>query len=271
MEQIKTPELNRESEAIPKKYSNLFSDALLLILLTAGAYWIAYKFESGYLGFYGLSLDLLEIKVENILIAAGSIITFLFLPFMIFNFATSFLPSQPLLREKFIRDIGLIALIVLIFSAYGFQGTNWLYCLGIILFIILLEVVWPIAVFSKKGPIKERFIADEEAENKTRAGLLVNRVGRMLPPVFFITLLLVLLLGSFASIVGLSLAKNQEKYYLIDDSVNTVVVRVYQDRAICITYNPDSNKIQSQVVIENLNSSEKLILSRKKIGKLIPE
>jgi len=266
------PNATKSNEAINrKKYNELFSEVLLLSLLTAGAYWVAYKFELGYLNFYGFTPDFIQIRIENILIAAGAVLSSFALPFIVINLLSPFVPKNPLLRWKFIRILGFLFILIFFASLYGVANNYWILYLVAFGLIVLFEIVWPILVFSKEGSISSRFIADEKAEEKNRARLLINRIAGFIPPIFYLLILSVFLLGTLANIIGMTQAQNRKEYFETDNQKNVAIVRINGDSMLGVSYDPKTKKILEQVSIQYIDSKDIILLKNKKVGKLIPK
>jgi hypothetical protein len=135
-------------------------------------------------------------------------------------------------------------------------------------YIILFEVLWPILLFKNKKSIKDRIIADENAEldSSSRAlfGRLQKTFGTFISSIIYVTLLGCML----ASSAGRAKAYNQEEYYQIVNEPNIAVVRIYSDMIIGVSFDQKDKSVTKKILIQRFSERSKLELVMSKIGPL---
>ena len=72
------------------RIKDFFSEVIFIALLTAISYWFAFLYEVGYLGAFGISPQLIQVKMETILISGFAISGSMFSLFLWANLAAFF-------------------------------------------------------------------------------------------------------------------------------------------------------------------------------------
>jgi len=124
-------------------------------------------------------------------------------------------------------------------------------------------------VYSNRGSLRERFIADETAEAPVRDRLISARIQKLVgTPASFI--LLLFLVGSLcANTAGKAAAETQKEYFVFADTPDFAVVRMYGDTIIAVQFDPKTKAVQSQVIVRKI--AEKMTLIRdENLGPLTP-
>lgn len=119
-------------------------EALFIAIATAGAYWLVFRYEAGYLSGFGLPPYLVEVSLQTTLLVTLALSGIIWLLFTIINFILMLWPDHPAIQEKVFR-VGVILLFSLwhLFN-YGFRARDWIVYIGPFVFIILFEFVWPL-------------------------------------------------------------------------------------------------------------------------------
>ena len=223
-------------------------DALLLAFLTAGAYWIAFRYESAYLKVFGFPIHLTDVSLEStlvvLLILSGLLWTLV--PFA--NLFSMFCPNHPVLQVKVARIVILLALPVWHLINYGFRKNDLIFYSIIFAIILLFEFIWPIIVFRDKKSLREKFIADEIAEADPRSKTLFGRLQSVIGTTGYTIVLVILLGGIFAGTAGEVKAKTQDQYLVSVSDPTIAVIRFYKDRALCVRINPENHSFNGIVM-----------------------
>ena len=249
-------EINQE-----KNNKSYVPEAILLLILTAGSYWLSYRYESAYFSAFQLPIQLIEVSsgliLSSFIILSGAL---LFL-FSFWNLILMMLPEHPILRAKLIRIALAITFLIWNLLSYGFRIKDvWMYIITILL-IVLFEFVWPYLVFHNKKTFKERVVADEDAEEKVRSksafGIILNKFG----PLYYFIFLFIWFTTSLVSIYGTGTANSQQIYPVDIKDPTIVVIRMYNSKIICIRYDQTNKQIKSYFirdVAENEYKNEKI-------------
>jgi len=247
----------------PKRW---ISDSLLLGFLTGGAYWIAFRYETAYIEAFGFPIHLAEISLESTLVVLLLLSGIFWVLFPFSNLISFFWPKHPAIQGKFFRMALLIGLPVWQLVNYGYRRNDLVYYIFIITIIILLEIVWPLVVFRGKGDFKERFIADEVAEAGPRSRTIFGRVYTALGPMGYGFVLLFLIGGGLADSAGDAKARNEEEYLVYISDPNLAIIRLYQNRSLCVRIDREKREFVSISVRPSVDGQAEL--KKIKVGPL---
>jgi hypothetical protein len=146
-------------------WDRLFGDTVIVALMTALAYWIAAMYEVAYLKAYGFPPHLAEVSLQSTVIVAMILYgAFLFL-FMLANLIAMLQPQDPVVATKFARIFLCLIVPTWVFVNYGVgfkkeQAIAYFF----IGYIVIFEILWPRIVYRNEKTWRERFLADEMAE-----------------------------------------------------------------------------------------------------------
>jgi hypothetical protein len=255
--------MTEESITGPKRW---ISDSLLLGVLTAGAYWIAFRYETAYIKAFGFPIHLAEISLESILVVLLLLsgMVWSLAPFA--NLLAMFWPKHPALQVKLLRMALMIGLPIWHLINYGFRRNDLFFYIFMGAFIFVFEIIWPLFVFKDKENLVERFIADEVAEAVPRSRTLFGRVYTSLGPAGYGFVLLILIGGLLADSAGDAKAKNEKEYLVYNSDPSLAVVRLYHDRSLCIRIDREKREFDSISVRPSVDGQAEL--KKAKVGPL---
>ena len=142
-------------------------EVLLISILTAGAYWLAFLYEAGYLSRFDLPMHLVEVSLQRTLIVALSLSTGIWVLFSVINFVSMNWPKHPAIQQKVFRICVMLLFPFWHLLNYGFRPQDWIIYLIPLGAIVIGELLLPLLVFLiKGGSLRERFIADEISETQ---------------------------------------------------------------------------------------------------------
>jgi len=248
------------------------SEATVLAIITAAAYWIAFAYETGYLAFYRVPLHLARVGLDVFLVLVVTLSGVLWLLLALGNLLSLTWPVHPALQIKALRVCWMLLVPIWHLANYGFRKKDWI--LYIILFTIIgfFEVLWPLFVYGNKKTLREKFIADEIAEaGKPTIWLrLHSAVGPMA-----YSLIIVAILGGWLSYsAGRAAAVTKKQFFLWKDRTDIAVVRIYPDLLICVPFNREDKKIKPQLILRRIADTDITELVSESIGPLqmeVPE
>jgi len=248
--------------------SFLISEASFIAILTGGAYFLAFSYEYGFLNQFNAPTSLIRINIEIILLFLIMLSSSLFLLFAIGNFIAMIFPENPALQEKTIRIIIMISFPFWNLLNYGLRKQDILFYIIIFIIIIFFEIIWPIMVFRNEKSIKDKFIADEIAESKTRERGILGRLHEAIGPLFS-NLIYIIILGSIlAHSAGRARAFTQEQFNLLGDNSNIVVVRIYSDTLVAVPVDLKTKMVEKKIIIQKFGENNRLELVPSQIGPL---
>lgn len=250
------------------KFTNFFSEVIFIALLTAISYWFAFLYEVGYLGAFGISPQLIQVKMELVLISGFAVSGSMLILFLVGNLVSFFWPSQPVLKKKAFR-IGLMLLLpVWDIINYGIRKDSWIFFVIVLGAILIFEFIWPLVKFRGKKSLIEKFTADESAETNIAVRSLVDRIAALLGSTGY-TVLFVIMVSSFlVHYAGRADAKTQEEYMVRIDQPNIAIIRIYPDVIIGMYFDRKTKEIQPHMVLQKLGDEGINVLIGEKIGPL---
>jgi hypothetical protein len=128
----------------PAASGNVFStvrESLLIAGFTAGAYWFAFKYETGYLSAYGLPPYLAEVSLQSTMLWLLALVTITFTWLLLVNVLVMFWPENPILRRK-LAPVGIFGLFLLWhLFAFGFRKQDWAVYLILGLVIVVFTAI----------------------------------------------------------------------------------------------------------------------------------
>ncbi len=132
-------------------HGSRLSDALMLAFLTGGAYWIAFRYETTFLGTYGFPPHVVEVSLETTLVVLLLLSGALWLLFPLANLLSMLWPTHPALQEKLARLLLLFGLPFWHLIQYGYRINDWVYYFTVLALVGVFEVLWPIFVYRRRG------------------------------------------------------------------------------------------------------------------------
>jgi hypothetical protein len=262
---METKETNHE------KASRVLPDALLITALTACVYWIAYRYEAGYLSYFGLPGYLVEVSLEIILFVCLAVSGAVFLIYSVANIAALIWPENPYLKEKIARCAAIFLFPIWHLVNYGFRTKDWPIYAVVLAIVFCFEIIWPLVKYRNKGALKERFIADEAAEYPFRERIILSRILINFGPAAYYLILLFLLGGMFADTAGHAKAMRQKEYLVIKGNLNAAVIRIYNNKIIAVPFDRSSKQFRKEVVFTTLGQDKIGLAIKKDLGPLILE
>jgi hypothetical protein len=248
------------SEPERKSFLGSLPEALFIAALTAGAYWLSFRYEAGYLSAFGLPPHLVEVSLQTTLLVAFALSGAIWVVFWLVNFFLLLWPEHPAIQNKLFRVTVLLLFPLWYMLNYGLRVQDWpVYAIPLVL-IAIFEFFWPLLVFSNKPTLRERFIADEITEAQVRDRGIAARILVAFGPAAYGLLVLFVLGGMLAHTAGRANAETQEEYFIFANAPDVAVVRVYNDRVIGVSFDRGTRDVQPQVTVQKIGT-EKLILT----------
>ena len=246
------------------------NDSLIIAFLTLWGYVAAYRYEVGYLKYFQIPAEFIEINISNLLSTAVIVLGFLTSGFLIINglsstgiFEIDELRKSPIKRQV-LKYLLFLLMILFFLAIYPNHQKISLIILGLY---SLWEIVWFTCVYNR-GSFKDRIELEEKHESPVRNRMISNRLSLMILGLFIAL--------SFLSVmesIGQSSAKNQKIFLRLNDRQSLVVIRVYPDKIIAKPFDPITKVLKDQIRIISSDeiSSKKLLLDKQQIAEIMIE
>lgn len=245
------------------------TDAVVIAILTSWAYLLAYLFEYGYLSYFGIPSDFIDIGLISIIVALLWVSGFLLLFFVLGTFIIPFLfrRRKTHLGEKLSSWITMFLLVVFIPLLTGGYGHAMLAfgSLSGFLFAEIMEIFF----FTKGASLNEK-IANQDAKEAKRNRIfdwLAGKIG--FGGISAIALFFVVSYLAFA--IGSGNAVRKNIYPIISENGQELaVIVVRQNDAIALPFNREKGELIREVYVYNLEDLAKagVGLKMEKTGKL---
>ena len=264
----------------PKRKSFLgisLSDTLLLAALPFLAYLFTFIYQAGYLKAFELPLQFVSITTTDVFNIGGKVLGVFSTILVSLNVFSSFLPKGRLpypLAKRFslLVPILLIAIPALFFYKWG--AVSYLFSSFLIFAIILM--FFPALVTRKyKGPYLHRIemidkdVTDVNPTNSNAFdGALFARTVNLLGYKVFIVIVYLLLSLYITFNAGKSTAQNQEIFYIVNTSPETIVLFMTNEKIISAPFDKTTRVIEPEFMIINIGDTTDLKLRLSNIGRL---
>lgn len=247
-----------------KSITNLiFSEGILLALLTAVSYIYTYSYEKGFFSVFDLPEILIEVNINTVLYTAAWLFAILF-------FVTVFVVQ--LLIALNIKRLGLIAMLPSIFLLlvtilmYGFaHWREWLWLLVIVVVSFLINI----PTLMRKEYIDDKTEILDVPEGKSNnfwSLFLFNRL-KSSPEVYLLAILLIVGIY-FSYSLGKSQALRETSYLVVNTEPESVVLRIYGDKMLCSPVNKKTRELSNKLLIFKVSDNRNIVFSRENIGPL---
>lgn len=265
--------MNKEpSSSQVKKNRPLLTDAILALIIPVAGYYLAYRYEQGYLSYFSVPVLLVEVGLTEVLGVIGQLIIIFLLILGYLDFRATLSKEGSPVARAIGRVLFPIIVLLLIIYATSVKGTTLYLLLSILALIVLFEFVFPIFSQRKVKGYKTRLEKQElkeGAKNSLMNSLLssYNKEDYALKYTINLTMVLSLLyiffLGSFS-------AKHAVSFMVIKSSPELIVIRKYSNRLICAEFDRNMKTIKREFHILNIDEIEKdkVIIVQENIGPL---
>jgi phage shock protein PspC (stress-responsive transcriptional regulator) len=234
------------------------SDAIWVIALTAASYAIAFSYESGFAKYFNIPVSLITISPTLLLNAGGSMLAAAIPMYAIANAIWPLLPRSETALAKAVRLLVKQTLFLgFMFSPFLVHGEGWHLFGEVVAFTAFFELVFPLFT-QRKIPTFEQKLSEQDkiernAVSFSLAGTAIGRFGRA--PVLF--LLLLLMVSSFASILGSQDAKAKTDFLLVKGEPNTVLLCQYDNVFVTQSFDPESKVLTGHIKIVRLGDGRR--------------
>ncbi|HAI98626.1 TPA: hypothetical protein DCL30_03785 [Candidatus Peribacteria bacterium] len=245
------------------------TDAIVIAAFTAWAYLLAYLYEYGYLSYFGIPSDFIEIGLINIIVALLWISGFLILFFVLGTFIIPFLfkSRETLLQKKIFLWIAMFVFIVFIPLLAGGYGHAQI-AFGSFVGFLTVEIA-EIIFFTKGGSLNEKIEKQEERESKR--SWIFEWLERKIGIGGISAIALFGIISYLAFSIGNGNAVRKIQYPIIGiNGKELAVVSVRQSVAIALPINREKKELIREIFIYDLQNLAKdgMGLRVERIGRL---
>lgn len=244
---------------IPKSIQSLFKQNITasLTLLTGLGYFATYEYERGACNFYKIPSSFIEIGVSNVLLFSSAIVIVILIVMMIARFVLVELQSfkYPILGILLSYNLKTVPLGLFVIYLEPDQYLIWIWMfVGITIFnnVSIYRHHW-----NREKAIRKEEVEITKAEPNLKKSLLRTKAlaklsdakndnGKTLDLLkFTIPLFLIVAIPTYTFTTGYSMASKEDKYLVLSEKPNVVLLKKYGDTYIFREYKKHSllNKI----------------------------
>jgi hypothetical protein len=250
--------------SVGEKSRSLFSDTILLAVIPSVAYGIAFTYEAGYIGAYGLPVWLVEVDISKIFIALGGLIG-------LYGFVNSLMSIVPtsarrllglLLSLLFSAAMWFYVWLVTTASPFRLQWALTGILSAVALWFTYLSVVHPL-IHHRAEPnwIRRYELAWTDYARRRQENLwdVADRVVKKsgYDPLQLHSIVIgILLLLMLANCSGGLKAKNEDVYLSTGQDTSWIVIRAYHDHFIAARYHSASKTVGPQYTILSITEDQ---------------
>lgn len=221
-----------------KENGKLMTDALLISVAPAFAYGVAYFFEVGYIGHYGIPEFLISVSLERFLYVLSILIATYVASINILDALFVFFPEK-FKKIRFTHYLFFFFLsLPTLYGAYGltFIGFNWYFSLFFVIGIIGIFCVYILPAFGKSSwneYVNELDRIDDSDREKRSKSLTSRLVNHQKWGGLYSICLLVIFALYFSKILGSFIAYKENNFLVAKiDNADFVMIRSYGDNNI---------------------------------------
>lgn len=113
--------MSDESAREVSHWTRQIDSALLVLLLTAASYAVAFAYEAGYLSHFGIPMEFSEVSLRDLLLCGVALVSAFFGIFLVLELPFRALPSKwpPVVRFRVGLDLALLILAFILLSRWG--------------------------------------------------------------------------------------------------------------------------------------------------------
>lgn len=242
-------------------------------ITAAIGYTMAYLYELGYCGVFGIPSEFIQLQSTNIIATVSRVFLSFYLLFwvgfglLLYVNSPSRRPLTPIRRRLLIIAFILLSYIAFAFGYYrAFQ--EWYLAMPLLVYFALVLFVGPL--WTRKnvtGGYIAKLAAQDEADRQAPHPLafITKHIGWA--TIGILCFVLAVLLLSYLS--GEDTATRQEYFLVPSTNTDAVVLRIYGDRLICTQLDEQSNEPDGRLFVLQLDDEPRPVLSLQKVGPLV--
>lgn len=247
----------------------LMSSSLFIGALTLSGYLVAFFYEYGYISYFGIPPYLIELSISNILIAISALFFSIFLLITVIDILAQFDlfdGNTAISRARREYLVHVIFACFFIFN-YGFELKYLILFIIIYLFFIFFIYFFPVIFKKKSSDLEKKYQVQENLESEIIQKGFYYKILQLVGVQTYRIIVFCVVCVVASYVIGQGEAVRQYEYMVLD--TNKVLIRVYNDNIIMVTFNRDSREFNNEIILKDLEYFNKIeFVSMEKIGPL---
>lgn len=251
----------------------LFSDAIVIAVLTSWLYLVGYAYRFGYATYFRFPEQLVSPGPTMVLQVAFTLGGIFFAYFIFADGIWNLLPKSNTAIAKTVRRyIAFLLLFGLILIPYKNDLKFVLIAFGCVAIgKALLDFVLPLGGKLSKGKsYEEKLESYSQIVDNVLSGRLIGIIRRTTGVQFLSLAFLAIFVVLFSHTIGKQHAKDKEMFYLLEDSPNVAVLAIEGELIIAAPFDPQTKTLKGSFEIRKLSDGKPWLLREDKAGPLKP-
>jgi hypothetical protein len=248
------------------------TEGLFIAGATLAGYAVAFAYEAGFAGHFGVPLDLVSLDLTKVILAVAALLGLGWFLFLVFNPVSILLgaaewpaPIRERIHNAFTAAVTIAALLYIYGPLKGLVGGAVLFALGVVFF----DYVFPLITQRKTRGYFAKLTAQSELENKqVSVSPIVRSAIGAVGPLGFLLLGCIALVSGAAFSLGQAKAEKCEWFYCCSDTTNTVLLRAYGSSLVGVRFDPTTRRLTGQLVLGTRGEGQWQTLAWKRVGPL---
>ncbi|AZV60315.1 hypothetical protein [Peribacillus frigoritolerans] len=240
-----------------KENINWLDSSILIALVTALGYYVAYSYKKGFLGYYGITdVFLNQISITSVILSISIMSSSIFSAYTFYLNAIAIFKNENNPLVIIFKNYFVPLLTIVFFSIPFFKG-NLVYIFFLTLFIIVWLYIIPIFTYWKVKGYSNKL--RKKLDKRDPDGFTLEKflwLVKSVPSVKFMVVISIFLLGSsVANLFGNSKAKSKTEYMLIEKKGGEyLVIENSGDNFIIAPLNSKNKTIKQEFLMIDIKS-----------------
>jgi len=247
----------------------LLSEGLLIAGVSLAGYSIAFAYEAGYAGYYGIPWQFISLTLTNVLASIAGLLVVLSLLFNLYNMAYILFCQGDTPHPAIVELARLGPLSLLLLGAlfiFGVQWQAWSITLTPVALVFVFKFILPLLTRRDKATYRAKLLAQKILAQSVSVPLdVVTKAYGNQPIQLFVS---IGCLVALAFLVGRAKAINEKNYYVDSSTPNVVILRFYGDTLVAHQYDPRENKLTGDLLVKKVSDKQQLQFKMKMLGHL---
>jgi hypothetical protein len=251
----------------------LFSDAIVIAVLTAWLYLVGYAYRFGYATYFRFPEQLVSLGTTMVLQVAFTLGGIFFVYFIFADGIWNLLPKSNTAIAKTVRRyIAFLLLVGLFLMPYKKDLKFALIAFGCVAIgKALMDFVLPLFGKLNKGKsYEEKLESYSQIVDNVLSDRLIGIIMRIAGVQFLTLAFFAIFVVLFSFTIGRQDAKDKEMFYLLEDSPNVAVLAVEGELIIAAPFDPQTKTLKGSFEIRKLSDGKPWLLREDKVGPLKP-
>jgi hypothetical protein len=244
------------------------SSGIVVAYVSAIGYSVTFLYEYGYTQYFQIPTNLIQLTLTQVFLAISGmgLVAYVYFTQLKIIASVESLFQHDILRLMIAYQVPILLFLLFVGFLYG-ETKGWILLGVLFLFFLFDDFLYPLIIQRWKGTYREKIVAQLRTEME-RPRITKMLLGPALnsKKASFLLYTAVFILLSF--LAGHYEARSQIYFYVLSESPNVVLLRIYGENVVCASFDRKEKEISGSLTIQSLSDRGELKLRREKIGPL---